>query len=153
MMRNRRCTRVLAGLFVAVTSAASYAGELELKPETLKRWTEYESAANLAMQQRLHSRNSFLRLDQFPERAARVRAGEIVAWPARPTNPTPVPSGLIHDWIGAGFVPMARIEDVLSVARDYGRYKETYKPGVLDARLLRQSGAGEQFSMVLRNLS
>lgn len=133
--------------------ATMYAGELELKPATLKIWKEYEHAADLAMQQRLDGCGKFLRVDKFPDRIARMRAGEIVVWSALETNPRRIPSGLIHDWIGAVFIPNARIIDVISVVRDYRRYQEIYKPGVLNAKLLRQTESEDQFSMVLRNPS
>jgi hypothetical protein len=40
---------------------------------------------------------------------------------------------------------------VVSVLRNYSRFKEIYKPGVLDARLLNASDGGDRFSVVLRN--
>jgi hypothetical protein len=140
------------GLIVAVlTIGKMQAGQLELKPETLQAWDQYVHQATLAMQQRLHGNGPFLRLDENADRMAAARAGEIVVWQADQTNPRHVPSGLIHDWIGAAFIPNSRIEDVLSVVRNYSRYKDMYKPGVLDAKLLRQTGAEDQFSILLRN--
>jgi hypothetical protein len=44
-----------------------------------------------------------------------------------------VPSGLIRDWLGAGFVPGVKIEDNLQVVRDYDRYEDVYHPGVIDS--------------------
>ena len=152
-MGNQRYHRVLPGLLAAAASVTLYAGELGLRPETLKIWNEYEHAVGLAMQQRLHGDGRFLRVDQYPDRIARMRAGEIVVWPALEANPRRVPSGLIHDWIGAAFIPNARIADVMSVVRDYRRYQEIYKPGVVSGRLIRQTDSEDQFSMVMRNPS
>ena len=61
-------------------------------------------------------------------RAERVRSGEIVVSPATSHCPRKVSSGLIHDWIGAVFIPDAAIGDVLAVLRDYGKYPEFYPP-------------------------
>jgi hypothetical protein len=146
-MGKRLCLRVISGLFATVL----YAGELQLQPATLKSWTDYEHSAVEAMQQRLHGNGCFLRVDRYPDRIARVRAGEIVVWSGLETNPRRVPSGLIHDWIGVAFIPNVTIADVIAVVRDYRRYKDVYKPGVLDARLLQQNGSDDQFSMLLRN--
>ncbi len=52
---------------------------------------------------------------------ARVRAGETVVSPIGSQNPKRVPSGLIHDWVGAVFIPNATLQDVLRVIRDYAR--------------------------------
>ncbi len=103
------------------------------------------------MQRGVHGDGSFLRVDQYPDRLTRTRGGEIVVWSACPTNPRRIPSGLIHDWIAAAFIPNARITDVISVTRDYRHYKDVYKPGILSARVLRQTGTEDQFAMVLRS--
>jgi hypothetical protein len=152
-MGNRRYRRAFLGLLAAAAGATLYAGELELKPATLKIWMVYEHTAELAMHERLDGGGKFLRVDKFPDRIARVRAGEIVVWSALETNPMHISSGLIHDWIGAAFIPNARIVDVISVVRDYRRYKQIYKPGVLNAKLLKQTDSEDRFSMVLRNPS
>jgi hypothetical protein len=128
-----------------------HAADLELKPETLKTWNEYVQKATAAMQQRLHGGGPYFRVEENADRRARVRAGEIVVWPACEPSPKRVPSGLIHDWIGAAFIPGVRIEDILSVVRNYARYKDIYKPGVLDARLLNQTRGEDRFSLLLRN--
>lgn len=45
------------------------------------------------------------------------------------TRMQPVPNGLIHDWIGAVFTPNATIDGLLSVVRDYSRYKDYLQSG------------------------
>ena len=74
----------------------------------------------------------------FGSTKSRVEAGEEIRAkgpyiaPMVKDIPRKVPSGLIHDWLGAGFVPNAKIEDILRVVRDYDRYKDVYRPGVID---------------------
>jgi len=97
------------------------------------------------------SQTPFLWADQSPERLQRVRGGEILVSYVGQQNPKPVPSGLIHDWIGAAFIPDARIEDVLSSVRDYGNYKVYYKPAVVDSRLLGSDGPCGKYSMRVVN--
>ncbi len=53
--------------------------------------------------------------------------------------------------MGATFIPNATLEDVLSVARDYGHYKEIYKPTVVDSKLLSSTGLCDKYSMLLAN--
>ncbi len=93
-------------LFPLTASAAN------LKPETLKTWDEYVQAATAQMQERLNSNGPFLWADEAPDRGAKLRNGEIVASPAGPHIPKRVPSGLIHHWIGATFIPNATLHDV-----------------------------------------
>jgi hypothetical protein len=119
----------------------------ELKPETLKTWDAYLQAANVHSS----SQTSFLWAGPSPERLQRVRGGEILVSSAGKQNPQSVPSGLIHDWVGVAFIPYAKIEDVLSVVRDYGNYKLYYKPTVVDSAFLGSSGLCDKYVMHVVN--
>src|ERR1700756_2904620 len=119
-MRNRvawstRWVSLLAGICFVLGSAASEAAEL--KQESLRSWDEYVRAANSQMEHRLEANGNFLWVDEVPERSQRVRAGKILVSPAAPHIPRPVPTGLIHDWIGAAFFPNTSLEEVLAVVR------------------------------------
>ena len=105
-----------------------------MKDETLKTWDAYIQTVNSQMRDRLHG--SLLWVDEEPDRVDQVRAGKILVSSVGQKNPKPVSSGLIHDWIGAAFIPDARLGDVLSAVRDYAHYKEFYKPTVVDAKPL-----------------
>ena len=121
----------------------------ELKEETLKTWDAYLQAANLQVGSR--PQGPFLWVDEAPDRLHRVREGEILVSSVGQPNPKPVPSGLIHDWMGAAFIPDARLEDVLSAVRDYGHYKEFYKPTVVDSKSLGTDGGCDKYSMRVVN--
>jgi hypothetical protein len=64
-----------------------------------------------------------------------------------------VPSGLIHDWVGAAFIPNVSLKDVWAVVNDYARYKEFYQPTVIDSKALAASDDKDRFSMVLMSKS
>jgi len=137
---------VICASFLVAPAAC---GGAELKEETLKSWDSYIQTVNAQNRGRLQS--SFLWIDEEPERVDRVRAGNILVSPVGQNNPKTVPSGLIHDWIGAAFIPNARLRDVLSTVRDYGRYKEFYKPTVVEARALGTDGDCDKYSMRVLN--
>ena len=90
---------------------------------------------------------NFLWVDESGERLRSVRAGEVVVVPAH--APKTVPGGLIHHWMGAAFIRGARVEDVISVVRNYNRYTEFYKPSIIDAKTLSQKAAEDRFSVVV----
>jgi hypothetical protein len=123
----------------------------ELKEETVRAWEAYIQTLGARNQERLGPGHRFLWTDELADRRRHVRAGEIVVAPVTPQNPKRVPSGLIHHWIGAAFISNINLHDVLSVVRDYDRYKEYYHPTVIDSKRLRQSGSEDQFSMTLMN--
>jgi hypothetical protein len=104
------------------------------------------------MQARLQPGAHFLWLDDEPGRAEKIRTKAYIA-PVGPYIPKQVPSGLIHDWLGVGFVPNATIEDILRIVRDYDRYKEIYRPGVIDSLSRGTDGVKDHFFMRLANKS
>ena len=119
----------------------------ELSKDTLVYWDAYLNSAR----PQINSQATFLWVDQSPERIRRVRQGEILVSPVGKENPKPIDSGLIHDWIGAVFLPHTKIEDVFAAVRDYGSYKDFYKPTVVESRLLSASGSCERYSMRVVN--
>jgi hypothetical protein len=142
------CAGALVIFFFPGTACAG-----NLKPETLKAWEEYIVAATAHVQEQLRPDHPFLLSDEDPGRAAKLRNGEILAWPASPHIPKRVPSGLIHDWNGEVFIPNATLQEVLPVVRDYGRYKEVYQPVVVDSRAIATGESEDQFYMLLMNKS
>ena len=134
-------------VYLGCLVAPSLAHGAELKQDTLVSWNAHVDAAR----PQIASQTPFLWIDQTPERLQRVRDGEILVSSVGKESPKPVPSGLIHDWLGAAFFPNASIKDILSAARDYGNYKEYYKPTVVDSKLLSSDGSCEQYSMRVVN--
>ena len=142
--------RFLVGVMYAsflIAPAASIGAEL--KDETLKTWDAYIQTVNSQMHGRLQG--PFLWVDEDPDRVTSVRAGKIVVSPVGKKVPKPVPSGLIHDWMGAVFIPGVRLGDVLSAVRDYGHYNEFYKPTVVDSQSLGTDGGCDSYSMRVVN--
>jgi hypothetical protein len=135
---------VLSFMVVPATSEGA-----ELKKETQEAWDAYIQTANSRMVDR--TRDPFLWVDEAPDRFRSVRDGKILVSPIGQQNPKPVPYGLIHDWIGAAFIPDAKLEDVLSAARNYGDYKKFYKPDVIDSKSLGTAGTCDKYSMLLLN--
>jgi hypothetical protein len=124
-----------------------------LKPETKAAWDAYLQAANAAMQARLQPGAHFLWLDDEPDRADAIRTHGPYITPAGPQIPKKIPSGLIHDWLGVGFIPNVKIEDILLVVLDYDRYKDVYRPGVLDSIAHGSDSGKDLFFMRLVNKS
>ncbi len=130
------------GLVLASASAA------ELQSETVRAWEDYVRSATASTQQRVASSATFIWIDEFPDRAQRVREGEILVAPVAWRK---VPSGLIHHWIGAVFIPNARLEDLIGVLRNYEAYRDYYPPSVLEARSVSQSRFDDRFCVLLMN--
>jgi hypothetical protein len=130
----------MAALLIAVGGRAA-----ELKPETIKAWDQY-------VEEKKSKATSFAGLiagnddrDLWKE----LRSGKILVAPVGPKVPLRVPSGLIHDWMGTAFIPGATILQVLAAIRDYDRYKDVYRPGVIDSQACMATNDEDRFSLVL----
>ena len=139
----------LAAVFLVAANGA------ELKLETKQEWGDYLVQANARMTDRIQCH--FLWVDESEQRLKRVRAGEIVVAPIQPKMPIAVRHGLVHDWVGAAFIPGVRIEDVITTVREYDRYVEFYAPEIAGVQPIERSVNPEQardrFSLTIVNKS
>lgn len=128
---------------------AQTAKPTQLNLRTLEAFDAYIRRAEGEMEQTLHGSGSFLWSQQSPERDQEVGRGQVVAqfWYSR--GPVKVPSGLIHDWIAAAFIPDSNIEALFAVIQDYDNYKSIYKPEVIDSKLIRREDDGFQIYLRL----
>jgi hypothetical protein len=118
----------------------------ELKPNTAEAFDRYIRQT----EQRLEENKGFLWADENPDRARRVKGGEVLVEPFRTKSVIPVPSGLVHDWVGSVFIPGATLDQTLSMVQNYDRHKDVYRPDVIDSRLI--SHTGNDFHIYLRLL-
>jgi hypothetical protein len=121
-----------------------------LEPRTLQAFDAYVRQAETEMEQTLHGSRVFLWSDQSQERAQEAGRGKVVAqfWSSR--GPVKVPSGLIHDWVAAAFIPASTIQQIFAVIQDYDNHKNIYKPEVVDSKLIRRDE--NDFQIYLRLL-
>jgi hypothetical protein len=143
---------ISAGIAIAILSGSSLVGA-SLKEEAKDAWEVHLQERMAAMQARLQPGSHFLWLDEEPGRMEHVRTKEAYILPMGERIPKPVPSGLIHDWLGAGFLENTTIADVLKVLRDYDHYAEMYRPGVVASKLNRTEGATDFFLLRFVNKS
>ena len=122
------------------------AGASELKPKTLEAFDQYVRQT----EDRLNASKTFLWADESPDRARRIRQGEVVVMPFHERPEIKVKDGLIHDWVGSIFIPGVTMERVLAMVQDYNHHKDIYKPDVIDSKLL--SREGNNFRINLRLL-
>ena len=146
-----QAARITIGLTLLAAGSPGLLNAIGLEPDTLKAWDEYIRNADSRMQSRLDGHGPFLWTDEAPDRCARLKHGEILVSPVTGRGIQSVAGGLIHDWLGAAFIPNATLEGLLAVVHDYGRYKEFYKPVVADSKVLACTEADQKFSMVFQH--
>lgn len=145
--------RIAAGsisftFFLTITIAAQGA---DLSPAAVQAWNNYVSTAQASADERQNTGKTFLWIDESPDRAARLKHGEILVSPASPHTPQRVSSGLIHDWIAATFIPDVELDRVIASLREYDSYAQVYRPAVAQSKRLAGNGDEDRFSLVLIN--
>lgn len=141
--------RVATISVAAILAVAAFPSQLsagELQAVTVSAWNAYVAAADARLDARLNGQQPFLWIDEAG-RSARVRRGEIAIAPGTDRGTKVVPDGLIHDWVGAAFIPNATIADLLAVVHDYNRYQDIYKPAVAESRAISCDAADQRFAM------
>jgi len=133
---------VLCGLPITCARA------VELQHETIQAFERYIRETEADLDRRLQPGGNFLWVDDRPERARQARAGQVVIENRGGRDTVPVPKGLIHDWIGAVFIPGATLAQTLALVQDYNHHQDIYKPEVLASRLV--SRDGDDFKIHLR---
>jgi hypothetical protein len=129
---------------------AQTAEPVQLKLQTTDAFEAYVREAEAEMAPSLDGSEPFLWSDSIPKRAKQVRKGEIVAQLWTGKGLVRVPDGLIHDWVGAAWIPGATVNQTLSLVQDYDNHKHVYQPEVIDSKLLSQQG--NDFKIYMRLL-
>lgn len=132
---------ILIGLSVVISPAA------ELTPKMLDAFDRYVKAAEARIDERVRA-HDYLWANDSPERLKMVREGQVTVSPLIGQGDGPLAGALVHDWIGAVFVPGATLAETLASVQDYNRNKITHRPEVIDSKLLAHNG--NDFRIYLR---
>lgn len=124
-------------LIVSLPCAAQFMTTLQ--PRTVDDFDAYAHQVEAALQQRWQGKQPFLSLDEDPSQRATVLQGELWIQPGNANNPVAIYDGLIHDWVGAVFVPHTDLKRVLDILQDFNRHSQIY-PDVKQSRTVSRSG-------------
>jgi hypothetical protein len=121
---------------------------VRLQPRTNEAFDAYVRSTGERFERRLRQ-GLFLWVDESAERKRQVLNGKILAEPLVGRGDIAVPDGLIHDWIGAAFIPGVTLSKTLAMVEDYDHHAEAYKPEVLASRLISRHDDDFHISMRL----
>jgi hypothetical protein len=131
---------------------ACLANAVELKQETKKAFEEYVRTIEAEMAADVAAHRAAA-LPRLPELQSRLTQRGFVATPfahrkAGSDASVHIQDGLINHWLGAVFVPNAKVADVRAVLEDYDEYSRIYAPDVTASKLVHRSG--DDFEIFLR---
>jgi hypothetical protein len=127
-----------------------------LKPATVTAFDEYVRLTQARNDAELQRGTNLLWIDTLPEseRAQAYEAlkrGEVKMQKLETRENGErirCPGGLIHHWVGAAFIPGAKLQDVLRVLQDYEHHAQYYAPDVERSKI--ESHDGDHFQVFLR---
>lgn len=122
---------------------------VDLQPHTARAFDNYVRQAESRIERQSHG-PAFLWTDADVAGKQKVRAGNAIAEPFTGNGDTSVPDGVIHDWVGAVFVPGATLAKTVSVAEDYDSHTRLYGPELQASKTIRHEG--NEFDIYLRLL-
>jgi len=145
----------LSLVFLALLNAGKTSAS-ELKPRTVKAFQHYEELTEARIRSELSTPGQFLAIDSLPEEQRkaeieRIKSGQVYVksiTTKENDKRIEIPDGLVHHWLAIGFIPKARLEQVLQVTQDYAHQAEFFKPDVQRSELL--SRDGEHFHVYFR---
>src|SRR5215475_9996156 len=124
-MFSRLRVRALFVLFVSMLPSTS-SGAAELQDRTSHAYDSYRAAAEARFLSRQHAP------DAPPSEGVTAR-------PANQGAIISVAGGLIHHWLGAGFIRGVNLQTVIDVSRKYDTYPSIYKE-IIASRVLECDG-------------
>jgi hypothetical protein len=110
-----------------------------LSPETAKAFESHVKAAEAELEKRWSGHATFISLMDSPTDQKRILKGDLVIHPASKENPEDIPDGLIHDWVGAIYIPNTTVSAVLGVLQDFDHHSQIY-PEIIRSRLVKRQG-------------
>lgn len=113
--------------------------ETKLDARTSAAFDTYVKSVEQQLAQRWEGEIPFLASDSSPKGEQQLLRGGLVITPATTPNPVEVPEGLIHDWVGAVFIPNTTLEKVVSTLQDFDTHASIY-PEILKSRMIKRDG-------------
>ncbi len=121
----------------------------KLTKETLAAFDRYVRAREAVIERQITA-GPFLWTAEKPERSRRLRQTGFLVESLSGNGPLVAEDGLIHDWLGAVFLPGATLDRVLTLVQDYDQHKNIYAPEVIGSKLVRRAGDFFQAHLRLR---
>lgn len=127
----------IAGFLVAQPCSAQFMTTLQ--PRTVDEFDAYAQRVETELEQRWDGKQSFLSIDDNVSERAKIIQGELWIQPGNANNPVAIYQGLIHDWVGAVFMPNTGVKKVVDILQDFNRQSQIY-PDVKQSRLISRDG-------------
>jgi len=143
----RQITALLLVVWIAAGLLVPPAEGAELKSATVAAFDRYIRVTEARMEDDLREGHFFF-VDRFPDNRRHAIDAQLLRGMVdiqriqtlEKGRTIPIPSGMIHHWVGVIFVPNATLPQVRAVLEDYDEHEKFYKPDVRRSKLLERNG-------------
>src|SRR4051794_23751441 len=122
MMGSRYCVLPrLSCLILAAVFAPHVPAQLvvKLSPETVSEFERYSTTVESDLEDRWHGKKNLFYMEDDKENEQRVLNGEILIKQMNNGRPVDIKDGLIHDWLGAVYIPGTTVKRVIEILEDF----------------------------------
>jgi len=112
---------------------------VKLSPETVAAFEAYAHQVESQLDERWKGKKSFLYIEDDQGIRQQVLGGELFIKQMNDGSPVEIKDGLIHDWLGAVYIPNTSIERVVNILEDFDQHKDIY-PAVSKSQTLQRKG-------------
>ena len=124
-------------LFGGLKAAAQFMAQLG--EPTLNEFQAYVNRIESECQARWSGKRADLWLEEHPAEHSAAKAGKLIIQPMNEGGAFAIKHGLVHDWMGAAFIPGTTLARVLSVLQDFDNHQK-YFPEIVRSRTLQRNG-------------
>ncbi|MBV8866056.1 MAG: hypothetical protein JO210_11725 [Acidobacteriaceae bacterium] len=110
---------------------------VKLSPETVAAFEAYTRQVESQLNERWNGQKKFLYIEDDPRNEQQVLSGELFIKQMSNGHPIEIKDGLIHDWLGAVYIPNTPVEKVITILEDFDRHAEIY-PAVSKSHTLQR---------------
>jgi hypothetical protein len=120
-----------------------------LTPETMRAFDQYVKKREGEINRRMEAGGSLWCLENSACRqTVRGNAAFVEGYAGRGLQD--IRGGLVHDWMGATFIPGATLDQTLALLRNYNNHKNLFAPEVMDSRVIENKGDDYRVFLKLR---
>jgi hypothetical protein len=137
-------TRLFARLSCLVlcgASASTLRAQLvvKLEPETITEFERYSADVEAKLKQRWQGKKNLFYVEDDKQNEKRVLDGEVFITQMNGGKPVEIKDGLIHDWLGAIYMPGTTVARVINILEDFDAHKDIY-PAVSQSHTVQRDG-------------
>ncbi len=101
---------------------------VKLQPETLREFQHYQkTVVDPVEQQRTSGRRAFQWIEENPDEREQARSGQVVTHAFTGKDGRSISGGLIHDWVGAVFLPGVSLDRAREFLQDQKLHQDVYQ--------------------------